>query len=106
MTADHNAAARELLTIHCGDPPCTFMDERSCGCFKATIAALDRARQEGAEEMRRRAAEAVEEYAREREENAPFEDSADHTERALVYAKHVRRAAARVAALSAQPEEG
>jgi acyl-CoA hydrolase len=68
--------------------------------------ALARARQEGAEEMRRRAVAAVEEYAREREEDAPSEDSADYAERSMVYAKHVRRAAARIGALSAQPEEG
>ena len=52
-------------------------------------AALREARAEGLEE----AAKAADEYAAEMEEAAPFEDSPDYTERMLVYAKHVRRAA-------------
>jgi hypothetical protein len=101
MTADHNAAARELLTIHCGDPPCTFMDERSCGCFKATIAALDRARQEGRREGLEEAAKVSAAFFDRwyRDHNGPFD--AGVLAASAYVASEIRKLP-----LSAQPEEG
>jgi hypothetical protein len=101
MTADHNAAARELLTIHCGDPPCTFMDERSCGCFKATIAALDRARQEGRREGLEEAAKVSAAFFDRwyRDHNGPFD--AGVLAASAYVASEIRKLS-----LSAQPEEG
>lgn len=57
-------------------------------------------RREGMEE----AARVADEYAAEREEDAPFEDDADYAERMLVYAKHVRKVAAAIRALATGKE--